>query len=480
MQNDWDGFRNELDNESLGSYDNYANNNIASYESANSEDFDDDDWSNYPDGFEDNGWLNYSTETVENSLISNQKYKKKNKKQGCLTAIIVFFAIIFTLLAMWGAFYAVIRYIDYRQDAQEKATYEVLPFPVVTLDDEDLAGNFYYNLLETDEKRTVYKEIAQGLKDKDDSILLHFNDEQLAYAIFIYVTNDYPEIFWGGEEVMIEKRGENYPYLLLRLKFANDTETIEKREEEVEMAATEILSGISPDASNYDKALYVYETVVKTVDYERGVPDSQNMYSAIVNKVSVCAGYAKMTQYLLKRLGIQCIYVTGISAGEAHAWNIVKVDDKYYHMDTTWGDPVFASTEGGESAIPEGYVNYDYFCVNDEQISRNHVVDISYPFPACTSLEANFYVVNGMYFEEYDREIILNMMNNRVTSKKNPTVVKFPTTEIYEAHREEIINDLVQKAANTLMNFYGMHEVNYIYFEDSEACETVVYWDYGN
>ena len=49
-------------------------------------------------------------------------------------------------------------------------------------------------------------------------------------------------------------------------------------------------------------------------------------------------------------------YVTGW-AGEAHAWNIVKVDGQWYHLDTTWNDPVFSASAGDMS----DYVSYKYF-----------------------------------------------------------------------------------------------------------------------
>ena len=56
-----------------------------------------------------------------------------------------------------------------------------------------------------------------------------------------------------------------------------------------------------------------------------GAPDNQNIYSALVGKRTVCAGYARSAQYLLQKMGMECIYVTGTCAnGEAHAWNQVK------------------------------------------------------------------------------------------------------------------------------------------------------------
>lgn len=55
---------------------------------------------------------------------------------------------------------------------------------------------------------------------------------------------------------------------------------------------------------------------------------------------SVCEGFALAFANVLNRLGIPCGIVTGYSSLDgtfgAHAWNIVELDRKYYHLDVTW------------------------------------------------------------------------------------------------------------------------------------------------
>lgn len=62
-----------------------------------------------------------------------------------------------------------------------------------------------------------------------------------------------------------------------------------------------------------------------------------DMYGALVDKKAVCQGYAETMQYFLKRAGVPCALATSVYIN--HAWNVVKINGKWYHVDTTWDDP---------------------------------------------------------------------------------------------------------------------------------------------
>lgn len=51
-----------------------------------------------------------------------------------------------------------------------------------------------------------------------------------------------------------------------------------------------------------------------------------------MNDSTICEGYAKGYNLLLKAAGIESFYVHSNS----HAWNIVKLGNQYFHVDTTW------------------------------------------------------------------------------------------------------------------------------------------------
>ena len=65
---------------------------------------------------------------------------------------------------------------------------------------------------------------------------------------------------------------------------------------------------------------------------------------------------------MFEALDIEAKYVVG-NAGGPHAWNLVKVDEQWYHLDITWNDPV---PDQGER------VHYQYFLISDEKLSNDH------------------------------------------------------------------------------------------------------------
>lgn len=99
------------------------------------------------------------------------------------------------------------------------------------------------------------------------------------------------------------------------------------------------------DASDYEKVKAIYDYMCEniTYDYDNLEDDTYllkySAYAALVNKTSVCEGYAVLFYRLAMEFGIDARVITGSSNGELHAWNIVKLGDKYYNLDATWDAP---------------------------------------------------------------------------------------------------------------------------------------------
>lgn len=78
-------------------------------------------------------------------------------------------------------------------------------------------------------------------------------------------------------------------------------------------------------------------------------------YSCIVNGEAQCAGYADAFLQTAKACGLEARYVYNTT----HAWNLVKLDGEWYHVDVTWED------SSANSLLKDKYINR-----TDEQIKQ--------------------------------------------------------------------------------------------------------------
>lgn len=144
-----------------------------------------------------------------------------------------------------------------------------------------------------------------------------------------------------------------------------------------EKAKTIISKIIKPGMTDLQKEKAVHDYIVNNVRYDEKnydnntVPDeSYSPYGALIKGVAVCEGYAWATKLLLNMAGIESTVVSG----GGHAWNIVKINGKCYHLDTTWDDPI---TSSGKNVL-----RYDYFNLSDAQIGKDHFWDRK-AYPVC-------------------------------------------------------------------------------------------------
>lgn len=64
--------------------------------------------------------------------------------------------------------------------------------------------------------------------------------------------------------------------------------------------------------------------------------DQNTAYSALIDKVSACYGYARAFQAVCNYTGIECESIEGIANNQPHIWNRVKVDGQWKYIDVSW------------------------------------------------------------------------------------------------------------------------------------------------
>lgn len=122
---------------------------------------------------------------------------------------------------------------------------------------------------------------------------------------------------------------------------------------------------INKNMTRYEKIKTIHDYIVDHVEYDTST-NYNSPYHALVNGSSACQGYANLLYKMLTEVGIPCRVVTGTAKGGLHAWNMVKLEGKWYNIDTTWDDPV--------GAFGQTNLRYDYFLKSDRDM-KDHVKD---------------------------------------------------------------------------------------------------------
>ena len=368
------------------------------------------------------------------------KREQWNNKKIC--------AVIFLLLFLTGCSSEEILSEVPQTIVLPEAQVDTLPAQETALSEDDNTESF--SLLEEGGSRFAYEslgeqeqiwygEIEQALGEMADTVKLSTEpleqgmDERDIDRVFQCVLIDHPEIFYTtGYTYTKYSRGDRTVGIDFAGTYDLTKEEASVRAETIRDTAQQWLDETDAAASEYDKVKAVYETIVFRTDYDLNSSDNQNIASVFLGHSSVCQGYAKATQYLLNHLGVMCTLVQGtVDTGESHAWNLVCIDGDYYYVDTTWGDASYRMEDGSaQESLPE--INYDYLCVTTEDLLRTHRIESVVPMPECTATDANYYVREGAYFTDYDREQMQEVFDRAWEEGRTDITLKCADEVCYE------------------------------------------------
>lgn len=314
----------------------------------------------------------------------------------------------------------------------------------------NIVRRYAYECLDDSEK-AVYNDLLNSINahiTEVTSFSGKVNDEQIK-KIIEYVQIDHPEIFWFQQGATFYFDEETRIVSKVEMRYCMSQEETAKRKAAIDDALDAFQKSINDRMSDYEVALKVYENIINLVDYDTvglekqkqgekaaGIPDDlRSIYGVFVKKKAVCAGYAKATQYLMNLMGIECTYVTS----DTHAWNLIKLEGDYYHLDTTWGD---GSNTEQDHAQNDG-IYYDCFCITTEEVEKldSHKATGTLPLPQCTATKCNYYIRSGLYFEKYDLGTIRSIVLENVLSNAFDVSFKCANQDVYERTKQELVDN---------------------------------------
>lgn len=191
----------------------------------------------------------------------------------------------------------------------------------------DELEKYYYSILNSGmDKITFYcpKEYKNCVNDianiSNDSFLLSsLNNYIHPYNSFKYISTNI-----SGSEVSINIV-HNYNNQMI---------------DEINAKVDEIINTyITDDMSDAEKIRTVHDYIIKTTKYDKTKSGNSHLaYGTLIEGAAICSGYTDAMSIFLYKFNIPNYKISNLD--EEHIWNLVKLDDTWYHLDLTWDDPV--------------------------------------------------------------------------------------------------------------------------------------------
>ena len=147
----------------------------------------------------------------------------------------------------------------------------------------------------------------------------------------------------------------------------------------------------------------------------------QDYISVIKNKKAVCAGYSELFSYMCGLASVESIVITGYSKGYSyngtlgpspdHAWNAVRIDNKWHLIDVTWDAGYLA-----HDSFIRKYTTYYLFLASKPFLTSHLPVENKYQFYTPVINKEQFVkepAVKGNFIRYWER-IEINIFEQRV------------------------------------------------------------------
>lgn len=346
------------------------------------------------------------------------------------------------------------------------ATTTPAPVKADTKQYADVCDNYVYRNLSGNVK-LVYDRLVSAIMQCNSFVDLYdvsVTRDEIKSA-FCYVIYNEPlcQHVSGRYKYMMDSSGSRVKYI--DLSYTEYNQAVLNKRDLLEAKANEILSGITPDMTEYDKALYIHDAIIKGCTYDASAPSANTAYACLVLGRAHCQGYSFAYSYLCRKAGIDCVNVIGY-ANEDHMWNMVNLGGQWYYTDVTWDDQDSFS----EFSNPV----HNYFNAISSEIEATRKIYKSNPVPvATTNTDMNYFVKTGSYVTDIAQmqTVVYNQIKSMKQNNENTISLKFKDNSLYQEAKNELFNNqqvfiIYDTVCNDLGISGGAVNLSYLYDDD--------------
>lgn len=268
------------------------------------------------------------------------------------------------------------------------------------------------------------------------------------------VINTYPLLTYNGGSITVI--GKDNPTVQIKINYPlKVTHTLKQYNMQTKDITLQLLNDVvEPDMTDYEREKALFKAITNRVTYSKVEKEGQlydnvtslshTMFAALVDQVAVCDGYAKSLMYLLNATGVPTQFVVGTAIdGSGHAWNLVKIEGDYYHVDSTWGD-----LEGKEVGVLDSYFNeLDSFMVKTHTWDRTaypKATTQTYTTPRIAPEQKGVYKVNK------PEELKATITQIKQEAHEKVSLILY-NDNLYRWQGEEILNQMVNILQRSLI-----------------------------
>lgn len=289
-------------------------------------------------------------------------------------------------------------------------------------------SGYYRNRL-PERHRKHYDALLRAYRRSQETTVfpIPISQPNLARVMFS-VKADHPELFWAAPTYdywfVTPPFTDTQLVHTVRNKYVYDEDGIIDAKAEMYPTVMQVAKAANEIAGERERAEFLFDWLCTSVSYQEAydaLDNSQNAVGAFVDGKTACAGFSHAYKMLCDRCGIFCIFVWGHhflkGEEESHAWNIIGIDGKFYHVDAASS---ILDAPGGARASRLA------FGMSDAAVAEiGYICDEPALLPACDDDSLEAWEGKSQVMPFYDYDTCLWRCAADLQNGKEATYVKF-------------------------------------------------------
>ena len=183
------------------------------------------------------------------------------------------------------------------------------------------------------------------------------------------------------------------------MSFAYTPEERRRKTEDVEKWKRDVLGRVK-GTTDVERIVSLTNIFASDFTYLRAAPSFD--IAGVISKRIVCEAFGRAFKVICDCLGIWCIMVFGYAGSpsvpkenwDLHCWNIIRIDGKYYHVDSTWANTTSITDPRGLLGNGRKVFSYGFMFMDDGDLEGNHTLLLD-SYPKCNNGALEYYRANG-------------------------------------------------------------------------------------